>query len=320
MPVLGRVATTVAEVCSGIKKRHAREGVDMGKSLQEASATKSIRSMSHRESATKTPQALHLLVAVLATLAALLTMLSATGYSAHAEEADDSINSVLNLGSDDPVAAQVFVLINTGLKSDPDKYGMTEDLLTYDAGTHLLTFNNSGYSGLDLSEKRETMKYALDSIASSTMTNQHRLKVYNFVCDQDTGVSQAIRWLSSDASADVASAADWLSPYASVISTTWGVLCIIILTMLALTMTLDLAYMTIPPLRSLLTSSKKGRPWFVSVEAFNAIKHADDTGGNYLSYYLKKRFISCIIIGTIIVMMVTGKIFEPFLYFGSYFA
>lgn len=292
----------------------------MGKSLQEASATKSIRSMSHREYATKTPQALHLLVAVLATLAALLTMLSATGYSAHAEEADDSINSVLNLGSDDPVAAQVFVLINTGLKSDPDKYGMTEDLLTYDAGTHLLTFNNTGYSGLDLSEKRETMKYALDSIASSTMTNQHRLKVYNFVCDQDTGVSQAIRWLSSDASADVASAADWLSPYASVISTTWGVLCIIILTMLALTMTLDLAYMTIPPLRSLLTSSKKGRPWFVSVEAFNAIKHADDTGGNYLSYYLKKRFISCIIIGTIIVMMVTGKIFEPFLYFGSYFA
>lgn len=320
MPVLGRVATTVAEVCSGTKKRHASGGVDMGKSLQEASATKSIRSRLHRESATKTPQALHLLVAVLATLAALLTMLSATGYSAHAEEADDSINSVLNLGSDDPVAAQVFVLINTGLKSDPDKYGMKEDLLTYDSGTHLLTFNNTGYSGLDLSEKRETMKYALDSIASSTMTNQHRLKVYNFVCDQDTGVSQAIRWLSSDASADVASAADWLSPYASVISTTWGVLCIIILTMLALTMTLDLAYMTIPPLRSLLTSSKKGRPWFVSVEAFNAIKHADDTGGNYLAYYLKKRFISCIVIGTIIVMMVTGKIFEPFLYFGSYFA
>lgn len=292
----------------------------MGKSLQEASATKAIRSGLHRESATKTPQSLHMLVAVLATLAALLTMLSAAGYSAHAEEADDSINSVLNLGSDDPVAAQVFVLINTGLKSDPDKYGMEEDLLTYDSGTHLLTFNNTGYSGLDLSEKRETMKYTLDSIASSTMTNQHRLKVYNFVCDQDTGVSQAIRWLSSDASADVASAADWLSPYASVISTTWGVLCLIIMTMLALTMTLDLAYMTIPPLRSLLTSSKKGRPWFVSVEAFNAIKHADDTGGNYLAYYLKKRFISCIVIGTIIVMMVTGKIFEPFLYFGSYFA
>lgn len=316
MPVLG----SVAKSCSVTKKRHAREGEDMGKSLQEASATKAIRSMSHRESATKTPQALHMLVAVLAALAALLTMLSATGYSAHAEEADDSINSVLNLGSDDPVAAQVFVLINTGLKSDPDKYGMTEDLLTYDSGTHLLTFNNTAYSGLDLSEKRETMKYTLDSIASSTMTNQHRLKVYNFVCDQDTGVSQAIRWLSSDASADVASAADWLSPYASVISTTWGVLCLIIMTMLALTMTLDLAYMTIPPLRSLLTSSKKGRPWFVSVEAFNAIKHADDTGGNYLAYYLKKRFISCIVIGTIIVMMVTGKIFEPFLYFGSYFA
>lgn len=318
MPVLGRVAKS----CSVTKKRHAREGADMGKSLQEASASKVIGSRSRKEAATKTPQVLHLrlLVAVLATLAALLTMLSAAGYSAHAEEADDSINSVLNLGSDDPVAAQVFVLINTGLKSDPDKYGMTEDLLTYDSGTHLLTFNNTGYSGLGLSEKRETMKYTLDSIASSTMTNQHRLKVYNFVCDQDTGVSQAIRWLSSDASADVASAADWLSPYASVISTTWGVLCIIILTMLALTMTLDLAYMTIPPLRSLLTSSKKGRPWFVSVEAFNAIKHADDTGGNYLAYYLKKRFISCIVIGTIIVMMVTGKIFEPFLYFGSYFA
>ena len=318
MPVLGRVAKS----CSVTKKRHAREGADMGKSLQEASASKVIGSRSRKEAATKTPQVLHLrlLVAVLATLAALLTMLSAAGYSAHAEEADDSINSVLNLGSDDPVAAQVFVLINTGLKSDPDKYGMEEDLLTYDSGTHLLTFNNTAYSGLDLSEKRETMKYTLDSIASSTMTNQHRLKVYNFVCDQDTGVSQAIRWLSSDASADVASAADWLSPYASVISTTWGVLCIIILTMLALTMTLDLAYMTIPPLRSLLTSSKKGRPWFVSVEAFNAIKHADDTGGNYLAYYLKKRFISCIVIGTIIVMMVTGKIFEPFLYFGSYFA
>ena len=316
MPVLGRVAKS----CSVTKKRHAREGADMGKSLQEASASKVIGSRSRKEAATKTPQSLHMLVAVLATLAALLTMLSAAGYSAHAEEADDSINSVLNLGSDDPVAAQVFVLINTGLKSDPDKYGMTEDLLTYDSGTHLLTFNNTGYSGLDLSEKRETMKYTLDSIASSTMTNQHRLKVYNFVCDQDTGVSQAIRWLSSDASADVASAADWLSPYASVISTTWGVLCLIIMTMLALTMTLDLAYMTIPPLRSLLTSSKKGRPWFVSVEAFNAIKHADDTGGNYLAYYLKKRFISCIVIGTIIVMMVTGKIFEPFLYFGSYFA
>ena len=160
MPVLGRVAKS----CSVTKKRHAREGADMGKSLQEASASKVIGSRSRKEAATKTPQALHLrlLVAVLATLAALLTMLTATGYSAHAEEADDSINSVLNLGSDDPVAAQVFVLINTGLKSDPDKYGMKEDLLTYDSGTHLLTFNNTGYSGLDLSEKRETMKYTLD--------------------------------------------------------------------------------------------------------------------------------------------------------------
>ncbi len=232
MPVLG----SVAKSCSVTKKRHAREGADMGKSLQEASAvgtaaegaasllevhslregqakaprvlrllvafiatlaailTVSVASgyaaegaasllevHSLREGQAKAPRVLRLLVAFIATLAAILTVSVASGYSAYAEEADDSINSVLNLGSDDPVAAQVFVLINTGLKSDPDKYGMTEDLLTYDAGTHLLTFNNTGYSGLDLSEKRETMKYALDSIASSTMTNQHRLKVYNFV-------------------------------------------------------------------------------------------------------------------------------------------
>lgn len=239
---------------------------------------------------------------------------------AKASADDDSLNSMVSLVKGDRVLASYADRINIAIRQD-DYVKADFNLLTYDSQNGTMEFNNKEYEKLDLKAKRKVMKIALDSVGSSSLSSAVKMKLYNFIADQDTGVSQAIRTLSSDANADVASAMGWLAPYYGVFATIWGLLCIVILILMAFGTTVDLLYLVVPLARTLLTDSKTGKPWCVSHEAYNAAKKDEDTGGkdNYMITYLRTRFITFLVMGTIIVMIVTGTIWEPFLYFGSAF-
>ena len=229
---------------------------------------------------------------------------------AKASADDDSLNSMISLVKGDRVLASYADNISIAVRNDEDVKA-DFNLLTYSYQNGTMEFNNKEYEKLDLTAKRRVMKIALDSVGSSSLSSSIKMKLYNFIADQDTGVSQAIRTLSSDASADVASAMGWLAPYYGVFATIWGLLCIIIL----------ILYLVVPLARTLLTDSKTGRPWCVSHEAYDAAKKDEDSGGkdHYMVTYLRTRFVTFLIMGTIIVMIVTGTIWEPFLYFGSAF-
>lgn len=239
---------------------------------------------------------------------------------AKASADDDSLNSMISLVKGDRVLASYADNISIAVRNDEDVKA-DFNLLTYSYQNGTMEFNNKEYEKLDLTAKRRVMKIALDSVGSSSLSSSIKMKLYNFIADQDTGVSQAIRTLSSDASADVASAMGWLAPYYGVFATIWGLLCIIILILMAFGTTVDLLYLVVPLARTLLTDSKTGKPWCVSHEAYDAAKKDEDSGGkdHYMVTYLRTRFITFLIMGTIIVMIVTGTIWEPFLYFGSAF-
>lgn len=239
---------------------------------------------------------------------------------AKASADDDSLNSMVSLVKGDRVLASYADRINIAIRHDED-IKADFNLLTYDSQNGTMEFNNKEYEKLDLKSKRKVMKIALDAVGSSSLSSAVKMKLYNFIADQDTGVSQAIRTLSSDANADVASAMGWLAPYYGVFATIWGLLCILILILMAFGTTVDLLYLTVPLARTVLTNNKTGKPWCVSHEAYNASKKDEDSGGkeNYMITYLRTRFITFLVMGTIIVMIVTGTIWEPFLYFGSAF-
>lgn len=239
---------------------------------------------------------------------------------AKAEADDGSLNSMISLVKGDRVLASYADRINIAIRNDGD-IKANFNLLTYNYQNGTMEFNNTEYEKLDLKAKRKVMKIALDTVGSSSLSSAVKMKLYNFIADQDTGVSQAIRTLSSDASADVASALGWLTPYYPWFATAWGLICILILIFMAFGTTVDLLYLVVPMARTLLTNNKTGKPWCISHEAYNAAKKDEDTGGkeNYMITYLRTRFITFLVMGTIIVMIVTGTIWEPFLYFGSAF-
>lgn len=250
----------------------------------------------------------------------MLVGISAGNAMAVGQDGDGAINSMIMLVKGDSSLAQYAQTISTAVRNDSDvKANFNLLYYSYDNGT--MEFDNANYNKLELKAKRQAMKIALDAIGSSNLSSTVKMKFYNFVADQDSGVSQAIRTLSSDASADVAGAMGWLAPYYGVFATIWGLICILIFIIMAFSTTIDLVYLVVPVARSLMTDKKTGRPWCVSVEAYNAIKKDEDSGGkdNYMGIYLRTRFIAFLVIGTILTMIVTGTIWDPFLYFGSEF-
>lgn len=233
---------------------------------------------------------------------------------------EGSMNSVVFIQKNDTLISQYAYQISQACRND-DIVQANFNVLTYSSTNGTVEFDNADYEKLDLSARRQAMKIMLDSIGSSGINKTYRMKLYNFVAEQDSGVSQVVRTLSSDASADVISAMGWLAPYYGVFATVWGLLCLLIFIFMAFGTTVDLLYMVVPLFRSFITDKKAGKPWLVSVEAYNAIKRDEDSNGgeNYMVYYLKHRFIAFLVIGTIIVMIVTGTIWDPFLYFGDAF-
>ena len=176
----------------------------------------------------------------------------------------------------------------------------------------LVTVDMINYGKLSAGDKKELMKTALEEISDSDMTKQNKIRLYNFVATQDESVSSLVRQLSDDVTADFAEAYSWFKPFSGTISTILGLISIVIFVGLSLAMVIDLAYLSIPPIKLALTNPKGEAKW-VSKEAEKAVKFAESDPNTYhsaIGFYFKHKTGQIFILGICLVYLVSGKIYD----------
>lgn len=185
-------------------------------------------------------------------------------------------------------------------------------ILVYTSDDGLLSFSNKKYSKLDMTEKRDFMEVALLTTKESGLGPQVKNKVYNFIADQDSTTSAAVKYLRSDASADFAGAVAWYKPFSSVFGVVLGLLSLFIFMFLGLSILIDISYMVIPGVKLLLESGREGKPKFVSPEAYTSLKESTESQGyrNYMSLYFSRRVPTILIMSIALGYLISGKIYD----------
>lgn len=222
----------------------------------------------------------------------------------------NDVSAVSFIGKNDSLVAGIVASVN-------QNQGV--NILKYDAGTGLLTFNNKMYAGLDNSAKESYMSTALEAIRESGMNAQRKNKMYNFVSEQDSTISQAINKFSQNVKADSAGAFALLSPFQKGLGIFLGVILVVTMMMLVFSIIMDLAYLVIP-LFAVFADKHTGRegvstPWYISEAAVHAKKVSENSIGsnnftNSVVEYARRRTIQVFLIILIAFMLITGSIYR----------
>ena len=122
------------------------------------------------------------------------------------------------------------------------------NFITYgeENGVVRITLNMSDYKNLKQKTKKEVYDLVLGSISESTLTQSNKTKLYNFVQEQDTVVSNLVKRLSDDVSADFVAGYAFFRPFAGGIGVVLGLAAVTIFITLSLTIMLDISYLVIP--------------------------------------------------------------------------
>lgn len=196
-----------------------------------------------------------------------------------------------------------------------------EDILVC-TGRGTLSFDQSKYIVLSQEDKEAFMEQALRTTKSSSLGTKTKNQVYNFIAQQDTSVSAAIKYIAEDTATDFANARKWIRPFSNTIGTVMGIVSLLIFLFLSLTMTFDIAYLVLPGIQLILERGEDNkRPFGVSNEAWKANRQVEQVNEaeNVLSIYLKKRIPSIILVCITLGYLVSGKIYDIFVFFAEAF-
>ena len=177
----------------------------------------------------------------------------------------------------------------------------------------ILKFKNQEYSKLSGEDKRTFMENALSATTKSGLGAKVKNKVYNFIASQDSAVSNALRYLQSDANADFVSAKKFFDPWSGVVGTIMGVLCVFVFMFSGFSIMFDMGYLILPGVRYLLERGEDTvKPFGVSREAYSAFKDAEksDEYKNVLSIYMKRRIGLIFAMSICIGYLISGKVFD----------
>lgn len=131
--------------------------------------------------------------------------------------------------------------------------------------------------------------------------------------------SKFMNEILSSAKPDFVSANKIFAPFNGIIGTVLGILAIAIMTFLGLVMVLDIAYITLPPIRLFVDDGNGGNgktpiSKLFSYDAINAVKTAeeggDNKGGHAIGIYFKRRIVMLILLGICLLFLVQGQIYE----------
>lgn len=199
------------------------------------------------------------------------------------------------------------------------------DFVTYSFSSNVanITINMTEYNKLGNKAKQDLMQVALDTTYNSNVSKTNRNKIYNALCKQDEPTSALVRQLSEDVNADFAGAYKYFKPFSGPLGVVLGLLTLVIFVILGLTLVIDIAFITLPFVQSLLLNTD-GKAKFVSIEAVNAVKEQESKSGseyvNPMGIYLKSKTKQYIAIFICILYLMSGKIFSLLARFMDYFS
>lgn len=199
------------------------------------------------------------------------------------------------------------------------------DFVTYSFSSNVanITINMTEYNKLGNKAKQDLMQVALDTTYNSNVSKTNRNKIYNALCKQDEPTSALVRQLSEDVNADFAGAYKYFKPFSGPLGVVLGLLTLTIFVILGLTLVIDIAFITLPFVQSLLLNTD-GKAKFVSIEAVNAVKEQESKSGseyvNPMGIYLKSKTKQYIAIFICILYLMSGKIFSLLARFMDYFS
>lgn len=201
-----------------------------------------------------------------------------------------------------------------------DWMGMSDlQFMKFDAvsgeDTYNIEINMSSYSNWGQEDKQEVMSICLNKIDKSGCSRIIRSKVYNFIANNDKSTSSLVRQLSDDVTSDFAGAYSYFKPWAGWLGILLGGITLLIFLTLTLGILFDISYIVIPMWQNFLSADKADqKPKFISLEAWNAVKKAEEstTSGfrEPLGIYLGSKTRQFIAIGVCILYLVSGKIYN----------
>lgn len=221
------------------------------------------------------------------------------------------VNSSTSVSTNSPEISSIVSQTNSTSKKE---YGKSLTILKYTKDKGILSFNNTNYAKLSVDSKKIVMDKALSATKESSLGNQQKNRVYNFIAKQDESVSSAIKYLKTDVSADFVEAKEWFEPFSGPISSVLGFLSILIFVFLALSIMFDLCYMLLPGFQFILERGEPHkRPFGVSVEAWKTTRYFEsnsDDNRSILTVYLQKRIPSMFLIALSLGYLISGKIYD----------
>lgn len=237
----------------------------------------------------------------------LCILLTVFIFSVDVAYARSDVDSITFVAKNQPVISRVCSNAN-------GEAGVT--VLVYTAEDGLVSFSNSNYRTLSVKERERFMETVLLAIKESGLSSQIKNKFYNFVAEQDTTTSAAVKFLQSDTSADFVNAASWFKPFGSAAGIVLGFLSLCIFLFIGLSIILDIFYLAVPMFRMFIEKDK-GKPRVISNEAYSSAMEAE-RGSSYqssVSLYLKRRIPALIVVCIAVGYLISGQIYNMVVYF-----
>lgn len=194
-------------------------------------------------------------------------------------------------------------------------YGGTAIILGYTSGTSSgsIYFNQTTYLNLSKSQKEKFMEVALKTVKASSLGPVEKNKVYNFIADQDSATSQAVKYLVESTTPNFVGAMKLVRPFEGAIGIFTGVISVAIFLFLGIGMVFDVMYLALPGVHVILERGEVNRkPFGVSKEAWGVYR---DTVDNYKSenmvwVYMKKRIPIILVIAVLLGYLISGRIYD----------
>lgn len=247
--------------------------------------------------------------------------------------------SVINPPSQDAgtsgTIAEAIQNVNTAIHDkdifigDADNGIAAEDFLIYDSSSTSdivnIKINIPSYKELKQNEKQDVMQLALDGIYNSRISRTNKNKIYNELCALDTSTSSLVRQLSDDVNADFNGAYKYFKPFSGPLGIVLGLFSLVLFALLAMTIVVDIAFMTIPFIQTWLMGDSGDKAKFVSLEAVSAVKESASKIGTSeyrspINYYLKTKTKQLVAISICLLYLVSGQIYSVLAQIIDYFS
>ena len=157
-----------------------------------------------------------------------------------------------------------------------------------------------------------------DSVTDETVNS-----LYEQIQDQTGMGSQMLAALLQNTKPNYVAANRIYAPFSGVIGTILGIISVLIMALLAVTMALDIAYITIPAVQLMFGTGEGGanggkKASLISQEAINAVQTAGGSGGTAgggekqlaITVYFKQRWLGLVVLGICMLYLVQGQIYS----------